>query len=224
MASGTGINSLSPRQAANARAIVAVGQRLGLPRKAYIIAIATALQESNLGDDPTHSKPNRDGDAGVFQQRVKPGWYGTLEQVNDINYAATVFYEGKKITDAKPGGAGPVGYTIPGLKQIKGWELLPVTVAAQKVQVSAFPTAYAKHEKRATQIVDDVLASGGGMAADNIGLGMPSEMPRLNVKQWALMILGIILISVALVRLSGADKTIATTARAAVKVYTKGLV
>jgi hypothetical protein len=87
-----------------------------------------------------------------------------------------------------------------------------------------FSTAYAKHEKRATQIVDDVLASGGGMAADNIGLGMPSEMPRLNVKQWALILLGIILISVALVRLSGTDKAIATTARAAVKVYTKGLV
>jgi len=31
---------------------------------------------------------------------------------------------------------------------------LPVTVAAQEVQVSAYPDAYAKHENRATQIVD----------------------------------------------------------------------
>ena len=120
-----------------------------------LVALATAMQESQLGAYPGIDRPNGDGDAGVFQQRQKPGWYGTLEQVTQVGYAARVFLRGKVVSAADvaaarragSGPAGPAGYTIPGLKQVRGWENMAVTVAAQKVQRSAFPDAYAKHER-----------------------------------------------------------------------------
>jgi hypothetical protein len=55
----------------------------GKPDQAAVIAIAVASQESTLGTHPAISRPNGDGDAGPFQQRAKPGWYGTLAQVTD---------------------------------------------------------------------------------------------------------------------------------------------
>ncbi len=44
-----------------------------------------------------------------------------------------------------------------GLLDVAGWKGLPITVAAQSVQRSAFPSAYAKHEARATVIVDALV-------------------------------------------------------------------
>ena len=40
------------------------------------------------------------------------------------------------------------------LNLVAGWQGMPVTVAAQTVQGSAFPDAYAQHEALAYQIVD----------------------------------------------------------------------
>lgn len=232
-----GIASLTPLQASNARAIVAVGKRLGFPEKGLVIALATAMQESNLGADPTSVKPNRDGDAGVFQQRVKPGWYGTLAQVNDINYAAKVFFVGKTLTADDVRGvaspAGRAGYTIPGLAQVKGWELMSVTAAAQAVQRSAFPLAYAKHESKAKQIVADLKggsantpttptdATIGGTTIPGIGT-IPSI--TINWKSVAFVVLGIILILIALVKLTGIDDTIVSSANAVASTYTGGIV
>ena len=97
-----------------------------------MIAVATALQESSLinhGD----LGPNNDHDSlGLFQQRPSQGW-GTPEQIMNPEYAAATFYER--------------------LLAVPGWERLPLTEAAQKVQRSAYPDAYAKHETRATEIV-----------------------------------------------------------------------
>jgi len=45
------------------------------------------------------------------------------------------------------------------LKTIAGWETMPLTEAAQRVQISAYPDAYAKHEELASTIVD-ALAGG----------------------------------------------------------------
>lgn len=157
------VSDLSEPQVQAARTIYytahGVGQRLGWsPAKvdrAVLVALMTAMQESQLGAYPGIDRPNGDGDAGVFQQRQLPGWYGTLEQVTRVDYAARVFLGGKKVTAADAAAArrarstpaGPVGYTIPGLQQIRGWERMAPTVAAQRVQRSAFPNAYARHEK-----------------------------------------------------------------------------
>ncbi len=129
--------------------------------RAVLVALAVAMQESRLGAAAGIDRPNGDGDAGVFQQRTLPGWYGTLAQVRDVAYGARVFLRGKVVTAdavaaARANGtrpAGPAGYTIPGLKQISGWPDLPITVAAQRVQRSAFPNAYAQHEQIARSLL-----------------------------------------------------------------------
>ncbi len=119
---------LSAEQARNAAVIVQVGQSMQAPVRGWIIAVATALQESNLiniaGGD-------RDS-LGLFQQRPSQGW-GTPEQIMDPAYASRKFYEA--------------------LLRVPGWQTMPLTDAAQKVQRSAYPDAYAKHEQRATAIV-----------------------------------------------------------------------
>lgn len=127
-------------QANNASIIYNVGASRGLPAKAMIIAIATAWQESTL-----HNLQGGDRDsAGLFQQRPSQGW-GTLAQVTDPTYAAGKFYDG--------------------LVAVSGWESMAVTVAAQRVQRSAFPNAYAKWEATATAAVDALSRSPGAAAA-----------------------------------------------------------
>jgi hypothetical protein len=122
------ISTLSPEQQANARTIIDVGRKMGLPPRAWEIAVATAMQESTL-----RNLDHGDRDSlGLFQQRPSQGW-GTPAQVRDPVYASTKFYEG--------------------LKRVKNWESLPLTVAAQRVQRSGYPDAYAKWEPLAKSAV-----------------------------------------------------------------------
>jgi hypothetical protein len=115
----------TPEQAVNAATIAAVGTGRGLPEQAVTIALASALQESALRNI---SHGDRDS-LGLFQQRPSQGW-GTKEEIQDPIYAAGIFYEH--------------------LVKVRGYTELPVTVAAQRVQRSGFPEAYAKHEPDAT--------------------------------------------------------------------------
>ncbi|MFB7030415.1 MULTISPECIES: hypothetical protein [unclassified Streptomyces] len=111
----------TPEQASNAATVSAVGTTRGLPERAVTIALATALQESAL-----RNIDHGDRDSlGLFQQRPSMGW-GTPEQIMDPVYSAGKFYAG--------------------LEKVPGYSRLPLTVAAQKVQKSGFPQAYAKHE------------------------------------------------------------------------------
>jgi hypothetical protein len=119
--------SLHSEQAASAASIVSVGQDLGLPQRALVIAVATAMQESNLRNIDYGDRDS----VGLFQQRPSQGW-GTAEQIRDPRYAATRFYDA--------------------LAQIPGYADLTLTDAAQRVQRSAFGNAYAKHEPAATTI------------------------------------------------------------------------
>lgn len=131
---------------ANAQAIVAAGAVAGVGRRGLIVAIATALQESGL-ENLDHG--DRDS-LGLFQQRPSQGW-GTAQQVRDPRFAALAFFGGPTSphSNRSAGKASPAG-----LLDVAGWADLPITVAAQHVQRSAFPDAYAKHEARATVIVD----------------------------------------------------------------------
>ncbi|MDX3731777.1 heavy metal transporter [Streptomyces caniscabiei] len=115
----------TPEQAANAATISAVGTSRELPERAVTIALATALQESSLRNI---AHGDRDS-LGLFQQRPSQGW-GTEQQIQDPVYAAGEFYEH--------------------LVKVDGYERLPLTVAAQRVQRSGYPEAYAKHEPDAT--------------------------------------------------------------------------
>ncbi|MEV0608181.1 hypothetical protein AB0I61_17625 [Polymorphospora rubra] len=118
----------------NARKIIDAGKDMNLPPRAWTIAIATALQESKL-DNLGHLGDRNDHDSqGLFQQRPSSGW-GTVEQITDPDYSAKAFYKG--------------------LTQVDGWEDMPLTVAAQTVQVSAYPDHYAQWEKMAADIITD---------------------------------------------------------------------
>jgi hypothetical protein len=112
---------LTTTQAENAALIAAVAVRRGLPARAVTIALATAFQESKL-----RNLTGGDRDSlGLFQQRPSQGW-GTRAQILDPVYATNAFYDA--------------------LVQVDGYLDLPITVAAQRVQRSAFPDAYAQHE------------------------------------------------------------------------------
>jgi hypothetical protein len=119
--SGRAPYAFTPDQAQNATIIAAVGIQRGMPDHAVTIALATALQESHLMNLPYGDRDS----LGLFQQRPSQGW-GTSSQILDPTYAATAFYEH--------------------LAQLPGWESMPVTEAAQLVQGSATPNAYAQWE------------------------------------------------------------------------------
>jgi hypothetical protein len=139
------VGGLTRLEMDNAIAIVEVAKRENLPKRAAVVAIATALQEShlrnlanpNLPESLQH--PNQgvgyDYDSvGLFQQR--PNW-GSVPQLMDPHESARRFYRA--------------------LLAIPGWGDYAVTVAAQMVQRSAFPDAYAKWEGLATQVVDATM-------------------------------------------------------------------
>lgn len=143
-------DGLTREQATDASVIISVGQNMKIPTRGWVIAIATALQESdliNLGDLGTR---NDHDSLGLFQQRPSQGW-GTPEQIMDPTYAATQFYQH--------------------LRQVPRWQTLSLTDAAQTVQRSGYPDAYVKHEGRAAAIV---AAYTGGVVCDG-GDGLPAD-------------------------------------------------
>ena len=113
--------TLSVEQAENAALITAISVQRGMPARAATIALATAYQESKL-----YNIESGDRDSlGLFQQRPSQGW-GSPEQVLDPYYATNAFYDE--------------------LAEVDGYDSMRVTEAAQEVQRSGFPEAYADHE------------------------------------------------------------------------------
>lgn len=114
---------LAPDQSETAALIAATSLRRGLPARATTIALATGLQESGL-----RNLDHGDRDSvGIFQQRPSQGW-GTVEQIMDPVYSTNTFYDA--------------------LVKVPGYDQMAITDAAQTVQRSAFPDAYAQHEGR----------------------------------------------------------------------------
>ncbi|BBA99886.1 hypothetical protein RVR_6707 [Actinacidiphila reveromycinica] len=135
---------LDQDQAGNAATIAAVAMSRGLPERAVTIALATALQESQL-----HNLDHGDRDSlGLFQQRPSQGW-GTVQQIQDPVYASNAFYDS--------------------LVKIQGYTKLPVTVAAQEVQRSGYPEAYAQHEQDATSLAAALTGQESGALSCTTG-------------------------------------------------------
>ena len=143
---------LSKEQASNAAKIIAVAKRLHVPARGQVVAIATALQESSL-ENLGHG--DRDS-LGLFQQRPSQGW-GSPSQIQDIQKSTEAFLGRAKHTNN------------PGLLDVKGWQSMPITVAAQTVQASGFPEAYAKHEAKSVAIVQ--AAGGGADLCEEVSVG-----------------------------------------------------
>ncbi len=119
-------------QLKNAKAIVDAGKSMHLPPRAWVIAIGTALQESTLNNFGNLGASNDHDSLGLFQQRPSAGW-GSPRQLQNPTYASKAFYKS--------------------LVNVPGWNKLPLTAAAQKVQVSAYPNHYAKWEAQAGDLV-----------------------------------------------------------------------
>ncbi|MEU7825909.1 hypothetical protein [Catellatospora sp. NPDC049133] len=116
----------------NAEVIIETGQKMGLPPRAWVIAVATAAQESTLRNLGHLGDMNDHDSLGLFQQRPSAGW-GTPAEITDPVYSSKAFYNG--------------------LKNVEGYDRMALTDAAQTVQVSAFPDHYAKWEKLAANLV-----------------------------------------------------------------------
>src|SRR5206468_1395325 len=96
------------------------------------------------------------------------GW-GTPAQIMDPVYASTKFYE-KLVT-------------------VAGWQTMALTVAAQKVQRSAFPDAYAKHEPLATLVVN-LLTDGAGRAVGALVDLRCVEAGEISASGWTVPVRG----------------------------------
>lgn len=147
-AGGTGATGYSREQMNNAATIVAAGKQLGVPEYGWVIALATAIQESGLRN---LTYGDRDS-LGLFQQRPSQGW-GSPAQVLDPAYAATRFYQH--------------------LLAVPNWQQMALTDAAQAVQYSGFPDAYTRHEGDARQIVGAL----SGVACANSPTGTSGQPP-----------------------------------------------
>ncbi|WP_425426846.1 hypothetical protein [Asanoa hainanensis] len=138
------VAGLTQAQMNNAATIVKTGVSMGIPERGLIVAIATSMQESrllnlaNTGLPESLNYPNEgtgyDHDSvGLFQQRTSTGW-GTVQELMTPSISASKFFAA--------------------LEQVYGWQNMSIAGAAQAVQVSAFPDAYAQHEANATAVVE----------------------------------------------------------------------
>jgi murein DD-endopeptidase MepM/ murein hydrolase activator NlpD len=130
--------------------------------RGWVVAFAPPMQESALNNLPHLGARNDHDSVGLFQQRPSQGW-GTPEQLQDPVYASRKFYE-KLLT-------------------VTGWLTMPLTAAAQEVQRSAFPDAYAKHEPIASQIVN-LLADGAARAVAGAAALGCATVGQLSASGW----------------------------------------
>ena len=137
-------------QPTNVATILTVGNTKGVPPWGWTVAVATAIQESGLRNLPGGA----DDSIGLFQQRPSQGW-GTPQQLADPAYQASKFFD-KLLT-------------------IKDWQQMPLTEAAQAVQHSAYPDAYAQHTADAIHLINHVGAALGlsAMGIDPCGSVFP---------------------------------------------------
>lgn len=122
------------QQIYHAKIIDRVAEGRGLPGRASLIALMTALQESGL-----QNLNHGDLDSlGLFQQRPSQGW-GTSAEVTNPPVSAGLFLGGNK---GRP----------PGLVDIPAWPMLEPGTAAQRVQRSLYPQLYATRRGQAEGI------------------------------------------------------------------------
>ena len=167
---GPGVAGLSQLQMSRAAAIIGEGRQVGIPDRGIVVALATASQESGFqvyandgeGGDlesdqagiasslsiPHDAVGTDHGSLGVFQQQWP--WWGTMQELMDPAMSAQKFYDA--------------------LLQVPNWQNLPVTVAAQYVQSSAYPSAYADDQPIAEQLLATIGSNTGTSSGDRYTL------------------------------------------------------
>jgi murein DD-endopeptidase MepM/ murein hydrolase activator NlpD len=169
-------------QMGHAQTIADVAATQRLPAYAVTVALATAYQESGIrmlandGSSPRltaeqaavtatsltfpHDGVGSDHDSvNPFQQRWIAGW-GTVAELMDPVHAAEAFYAR--------------------LLEVPNWRTLPLTEAAQAVQISAAGGAYARWEPLARELTAVLWPAAQATAADPAGAA-PGVCPGLPV-------------------------------------------
>jgi murein DD-endopeptidase MepM/ murein hydrolase activator NlpD len=165
---GTHVDGYTDQQMGHAATIVRAGQEMNVPPRGLVIAVATALQESGLRNHGDLGAANDHDSLGLFQQRPSMGW-GTPDQVRDPRYAATAFYQR--------------------LLKVPNWQNLPLTVAAQAVQRSAYANAYADDEPAASRIVNALT---NGAAKASTVAGTCAAPGQVTASGWTVPVQGIV--------------------------------
>lgn len=139
---------------ANARVIAAVGREMKMSSRDILVAIMAAMQESSLRNLNGGDRDSR----GLFQQRPSQGW-GTTQQVTDPIYASRKFYSA--------------------LKSVRNRNNMTLAQAAQSVQKSAYPSAYADRENDARRMMNYIGEKGG--------LPWPVTTPQMDINDDGIM-------------------------------------
>ena len=155
---GGSTQALGAEQVHNARLIISIGKSMHVPPRGWVVAISAAMQESNLVNVDYGDRDS----LGLLQQRPSQGW-GSPREVSTPAYAIRAFYGGPRSPTANTG-----------LLDIRGWQHMPVWSAAQSVQRSAFPFAYAEHEATASTLVQRFAQTTAG--CDDLAKG-PWTLP-----------------------------------------------
>lgn len=164
--------ALKGHQVAHAATVIEAGREMGVPEYAVVIALATAMQESSfemVANSGSHQlEPDQvgveasleyphdrvaddHGSVGLFAQQWP--WWGTMDELMDARQSSRIFYEA--------------------LLKVEGWESMAVAVAAQTVQRSDFPDAYARHEGLARRLL---AGHGGALPPGDVECGRGAAM------------------------------------------------
>jgi cell wall-associated NlpC family hydrolase len=127
-----GVN-LNATQLHYADAIAGTGKAMNMTKQAVMIALMTAMQESNLGLAGMTVAVDHDS-LGLFQQRPSVGAWGSAQDCMDPTISSQHFFQA--------------------LMKVPGWATMDPGAAAQAVQHSAFPGAYSKWQAMATALVN----------------------------------------------------------------------
>ncbi|RPF21452.1 M23 family metallopeptidase [Myceligenerans xiligouense] len=168
---------LDRTQLSHAATIARVGAATdGIGRDGVIVALMAALTESrlrmlaNTGAYPDSANYPNDGNGsdhdslGLLQMRPAAGW-GSVAELMDPEYQAKAFFGGPD---------GPNHGSPRGLLDVPGWDSLPKGVAAQSVEVSAYPDRYAAYEPVAETILDALTTPGSAAHATEPGTNLPT--------------------------------------------------
>ncbi|MFC7530911.1 FG-GAP repeat domain-containing protein [Actinoplanes sp. GCM10030250] len=124
--------AVTGRSISCARIIVGTVLARGLPERAAVIAVTTAIAESTLHN---HAVATDHDSLGLFQQRPSTGW-GRPDQLTDPGYATNAFLDA--MIRKYPGGS---------------WMSGDIGQICQRVQTSAHPGAYSPEAHDAQRIV-----------------------------------------------------------------------
>jgi cell wall-associated NlpC family hydrolase len=152
-----GSETLDAEQMGHAQTIVTVTAALRLPPYAATVALATAYQESKLRNSAVHTDHDSEG---LFQQRVSI-------------YPHAVAIDPVRATRA----------FLTRLVRVRNWQTVPLTDAAQAVQHSAAPGAYARWRPLAASLTGILwpAAAAANAAPAPAGTVPPPAMPPVVV-------------------------------------------